>query len=216
MSSGAYFLLGLLLLLSILGILTYLKIKRALRRNPGVSSLLKAVNELESIEEKYNSTPKSITKGESIFLPQITRKYPNFDAKELEMIVRNTVRGIYTGQGLNEEYTISPEVLNLTNNQEPLGSHMTLHDIGMSKYHSTGKKFKTIEYQVAFEASGKQYKVEVEMALSFDKNISHLRCKNCGGPLDASLCSCEYCKSQITVNTVYLWTVNKVNGNKII
>lgn len=202
---------GVLIGIVTLGFLAYLKVKNSIGSEVGM--LLNVVGSTKTIEDQYNSTPKSVSHGESMYVRQILTKVPSFDNEELVDKIRVFVRELYSGTLDKSKYLLSEELAAFTQQDMTLSSDITVHDVGLSKYLPSGKFIKLV-YQVAFTDGTQQYKIDVELLLTFESDMSHMRCPECNGPIESHHEKCPYCGTLIDTKSSKVWVFSSVHNNK--
>lgn len=191
--------------------LIFYKITLLTRKYGDTIQIVKTVlNNTDKIETLYNKTVKSVSHGEKMVIPQITRKIGSFNNEELVDAIRDFTKSIYEGSDISK-YLLSEELGKIAPTLS-VGKDITVHDVGLAKYSPSGEFIKLI-YQVSFETNV-QYKVDVEMIFIFNTDFKHMRCTFCGAPLEGDVDTCTYCGTKISTSTFKRWIFSSINNNK--
>jgi hypothetical protein len=166
-------------------------------------NLFELIRMVKSADMTAQITPKSVSGGDSIFLPRILRDYPQFNADFAKGKIENHIRGKYGAEHFAD-----------------LKIHRTAISYYKNKYGSS-----TIKFQTAFQYTsdeGKkgrrisQHKAETKYTFRVrDKDggtNAALRCGHCGAPV-ARLGdkSCAYCGSEVILDIEQAWEITGIN-----
>lgn len=124
----------------------------------GTDSLIDGVNEQK---EMLSETPRSLHAMTSIYLPQITRDFPEFDYEHYKNKAKSVLRSYFTAlhtkkaSALTEEHTVALENyvqgiiedLN-TRNVTQIYNQVVIHDVQIARYIKTGATV-TILFELA-------------------------------------------------------------------
>lgn len=138
-------------------------------------------------------TPKSVSGGDSLFLPRILRDFPDFSISTAKAAVRERIEEEMKGV-----------------------SGLRLHRIAISDYIRSGVE-KEIVFQCTFEYMGSEHKEQKRYCLHYvfapggDALYTGMLCPNCGAPIPATSSSvCEYCGCGLVNNTGASWSFTQV------
>jgi VCBS repeat-containing protein len=158
---------------------------------------------VKSADMAAQHTPKSVSGGDSIFLPRIMRDYPQFNADLAKSIVEDNIREKYGAEHFAD-----------------LKVHRTAISYYKNKYGSSTIKFQTaFQYAADMGKKGRrilQQKAETKYTFRVrDKDggtNAALRCGHCGAPV-ARLGdkSCGYCGSEVILDLVQAWEITGIN-----
>jgi len=201
-----------LIIIIILAIIIFMivnKVSNLTRKYGNAIQIAQTVlNNTSNIEAVYNQTKKSVSHGEKMFIPQITRKIGSFNNEELVDMIRDFVKSIYMGSDVSK-YQLSDELIKVASSLA-INQEVIIHDVGLSKYIPSGEFLKLV-YQVAFETDV-QYKVEVELIFIFNTDFKHMRCTFCNAPLE-NVDVCTYCGTKISTSSFKRWIFSSINNN---
>ena len=241
------FLIGLILVLLVLIIIIvfiYLyakkKVSKFLVDNFNTNSLSEAI-EKSNIEAE--TTPKSLSSMESIYLPKIKKDFPGLNINELkskaESVILKTIDGIEKRDvdTFKEYEKINAYIVSRITDAENTNTHYTsakIHKTVINKYEKTGG-IATIYFQSSFEYTKKVgddrskvvqsrmnsefiYVIDESKVSKNEKTIG-LNCPNCGAPLKGvGQRVCYYCGSGTEDIVKRTWTINNIaefSGGKI-
>ncbi len=191
------------------------KAKRA-----GLGTMLKMAKEADLTSQL---TPKSVSGGDSIFLPLILKDYPEFDVELAKNQVEATVcRLLNFGDTspLDDRFADFGALLKKQYQGERV-SGIKVHRTAISNYVKT-KDMATVTFQTAFQFRKGEYTVQerfqTEYALYFDvKSLTNdqstvsLRCSYCGAPLEElGTKFCTYCGNAVSVMQDRAWCIHSV------
>ncbi len=181
-------------------------------KQSGISEIIDMVREAEV---QYDTTPKSISGGDRIYLPKILRDYPDFDVEKAKAEVEKTISLIFHDiERLEGNALISAQKL-ITHYSGNITA-LKIHNTAISNYIKS-KESATIKFQTAFEIKENdklnQERYETEYALFFKSNdeVVSFSCENCGAPLSSlNNKTCAYCGNSIAFMQERVWVVNSI------
>jgi hypothetical protein len=204
------------------------KAKRALRNVGQLAGMVR------SADMGAQNTPRSVSGGDSIFLPRIVRDYPQFNVDLAKSVVENCIRDIFNAlhsgdmSAFQEKYNAKVyskcEMFLRKYGSIPVTGLM-VHRTAISKY-TKHYGSSTIKFQTAFQydtdGSGagrrtNQEKFETEYTFRVKdkdgKTNAALRCGHCGAPV-ARLGdkSCGYCGNEVILDLVQAWEITDINA----
>jgi len=218
---------GLLVVLCVM--LIFRKAKKAVRRS-GLGSLVRMIKDADL---NAQITPKSVSGGDSIFLPKIMKDYPQFNADLAKSVIENCIRDIFnalhTGdmsafkEKYNEKVYSQCEMFLRKYGQisvTGLKVHRTAISGYKKSYGTSTIKFQTaFQYETAGSKDSKrvnQEKFETEYTFRVTEvdgvTNTALRCGYCGAPV-ARLGekTCTYCDNEIILNLEKAWEITDIN-----
>lgn len=191
------------------------------------------------LNDALASTPKSLSRMDTIFLPQIQKDFPEFNWREFKSIIQDSIlKMLHAIDEQNAELVKSmpavyADVANLLKND--LRNHfqsIQIHDTAINSYSKKDgtcyiKTSSSMEYYFYAEKDGtlasgdrnqkKQTVYDVELIYIQDvskhdhANSLGVTCPNCGAPItNLGLKVCEYCKTAIEPINIKVWKVNSI------
>ena len=173
------FFLGGLVAVCILGAVVYIKIRNKLRRIFGPGELSSLINSAKDDD----TTPKSLSGMDSIYLPQILSDFPDFDTT----LAKTEIRKFLETKFKNCD-------------------RFKIHNVVINDYKESNIE-KTIIYQASAQyyidnkLTQHRYCVHYSFIISPDEgDVVSAVCPNCAAPLSKfNNSKCEYCNSTVTV-----------------
>jgi hypothetical protein len=166
-------------------------------------NLRELIRMVKTADVKSQLTPKSVSGGDSIFLPQIMRDYPQFNINLAKSVVENGIREQFGAEHFAD---------------------LKVHRTAVSHY---GKHYgsSTIKFQTAFQYTSddgrhgrriSQQKAETEYTFRVrDKDgatNAALRCGYCGAPVPRlGDKSCGYCGNEVILDLEQAWEITDIN-----
>ena len=207
----------LLLILAIIGIVIYLNIKRKIsnfsRQVFGTGDIIQAIKENE---QRIQSTPKSVSGGDSMFINQIKDDFPEFNLNNAKNDISIVLKDVYmkSNNSFSSKY---PDIfLQLENlNKESIKSikiHKTVISNYEKSYNDACIKFQSA-YELVFNNGEKnQFRAELDYSFSLNSNES-LKCPHCGAPVSKfGIKKCEFCGHGIIYDVDETWAVTKIKN----
>lgn len=222
----------LVLLIVLIFLYVRVKLKSFLLANFNTSSISEAFNktDLES-----QSTPRSLSSMESIYLPKIKKDFPNLNINELkaqaESVILRTIEAI---EERDKKALIGYDKINAYINgritdAEEMNAHYNsalVHRTVINRYEKNGG-IATIYFQSSFEyvlkvGEEKPKKVQSRMnteciyivdekTVSAKEKTLGLNCPNCGAPLKGvGQRVCKYCGTGTEDIVKRSWTINNI------
>lgn len=191
----------------------YLNIKRKIQsfsnKLYNTSSLIEGIKQTE---QRVQTTPKSISGGDSMFIDKIMGDFPEFNLENTKTVISEAIAYIYSHnqKDIKKKY---PELfLEDINSSHKFGK---IHKIAISGYEKSYNDA-CIKFQVAYEVtvSGalKQLRAEVEYSFKANENIS-LKCPHCGAPVSKmGIKKCEFCGHGIVYDIDNTWQITKIKN----
>ncbi|MDD3242425.1 MAG: zinc ribbon domain-containing protein [Eubacteriales bacterium] len=166
------------------------KIRRFSRQTFGMENLADALGELDNAADQQ---PKSLSGGDSLFLPRILKDFPDFNVDTAKARVRDGLLQTLEGK------------------QNPI-----IHRIVISDYRRTALE-RTIVFQAALQydeggaARQKRYCVHDSYLLpAVETSGQALVCPNCGAPIaDTAASHCTYCDARLVNITGNSWKITQ-------
>ena len=161
------------------------RVRRGMKKYLGTADLKKILGS----QELEDTEPRSISGGDSIYLPLILRDFPDFNLDRAKDLVREELKGQF---GSRPDFRI--------------------HRVALSDYHKTPNE-RVIVFQASLqyreEGTLLQKKYSVQYAwLMKETGGAELavNCPNCGAPItDIRRSVCPYCGSQVFNITGNSW-----------
>lgn len=164
-----------LLIVAVTVVIIRRKLRRFARRNFGTTNLSSVFQEAAN----ESAPPKSLSGGDSIYLPRILEDFPTFDNTTTVSLIKEHLR-------------------------KTLRQDLHFHGVSISDYRRSSLE-KAIIYQTAFQyreggtLRQKRYCVHYSFRLRRDQGqILTAKCPNCGATIpDPLQVKCEYCDSRL-------------------
>ena len=190
---------------------------------------------LDKSEIEANSTPKSLSSMESIYLPKINKDFPSLNINELKTEAESVIRGTFDAieNKDTKAYLKYSKINSYINNQiddyknsEIHFYSIKIHNTVLSRYENS-KGIATIYFQSSIEYEKQEnnerrkkiqsrlrteyiYIVD-EDKVSNSKKVLGLNCPNCGAPIKGvGQRKCSYCNSGIEDIVKKTWTINNI------
>lgn len=211
------------------------KAKRAVRNNP-ISRAVRQGSDIMSMVKQadINSqlTPKSVSGGDSIFLPQVMKDYPQFNVDLAKSVVENCIRDIFNSlhSGSMTEFKSKYNEKVYSQCEMFLRKYGAISVTGLRVHRTAIAKYaklygtSTIKFQTAFqyEKSDKnghrtmQERFETEYTFkTTDKdgaNNAAIRCNYCGAPVERlGIKTCKYCGNEVVLDVEQAWEITDIN-----
>lgn len=153
-------------------------IKRFSKNAFGTSNISEVIKQQDTLDQ---TTPKSLSGMDYIYLPQIMEDFPDFNSTLAETKVKNKLYEVLKGK-----------------------EAVHIHNVVISNYERTSVE-KTIHYQAALQyrengrLNQKRYCLHYSFMLATDEgNTLAANCPNCGGAISSTNQTvCEYCDSRL-------------------
>lgn len=158
------------------------------------SSTLRDLSELVSYARaaangaQEDEKPRSVSGGDSLFVPQIMKDFPDFSLQSAKDSVRAYVKELF---GEREGFRI--------------------HAVAVSDYKRAGTE-KTVIFQCAFEYKEDGHKVQKRYQLHYAHKLiageayASQTCPSCGAAIPAGAIQCAYCGSRL-IMTAAAWEI---------
>lgn len=214
-----------IIVLIIVGIILYiyLEIKK------GVKSIFRGYNGsqilgmIKEADLRIQHEPKSVSGGDSLFLPLITKDYPDIDINLLKSNIKSCIMDIFTCIEKNDRDYIKNKydenILtfydNLTSEKNNTYNEIKFHKCAISNY-VKNQQHLTIIFQIAFQYYNNKQIVQKKYEINYtyhynDENDNVIRCSHCGAPISKlGNKICQYCNSSINVNSGYVWIITDI------
>ncbi len=185
------------------------KIKRS-----GISQI---VDMVVDADKQYDTKPKSLSGGDSLYLPRILRDYPDFDLEKAKADIERSIALIFNDIS-QLEGNASVSAQKLASRYAGETSSLRFHNTAISNYIKSSESA-TIKLQTAFElkinGKLKQERYETEYTLFFKNEANHevltFSCENCGAPLTSlNAKTCEYCGNGLSFMQERMWVINSI------
>lgn len=175
-------------------------------------------------EAEDNPQPRSVFGATSIYLPRITKDFPNFSNSEaiaeLKIFISEYLAVRYEGLEDFKESRTDKSLAGAVRREpgEHTVSGVTVHNTAISMYVKTGETA-TVTYQIAvgYKLDGKpleeRYKVDYSIRLKTMPNgRKALVCERCGAPIKSvTQTVCEYCGCAIAYDDRMHWQIISVD-----
>ncbi len=199
-----------LAIVSVVG-LTIRHVINSIKRS-GIAEIIEMVKDAEI---QYDTTPKSISGGDRIFLPQILRDYPDFDVEKAKAEIENCITLIFTDEKqLKGKAKTSAQKL-LTHYSGTITA-LKIHNTAISNYIKSTESA-TIKFQTSFEIkendklNQERYETEYTLFFKSKDEAVFFNCKNCGAPITSlKTKSCTYCGNGIAFMQERIWVINSI------
>lgn len=200
------------------------KVRRFSRRLLGSDSLLDG---LARAQEEADNTPRSLSGGDAIYLPQILREFPEFNAALAKSQVQAVIAAFLEALERADVSCLPPScgeaVIRLAESRladardsgTPFSAgELTFHNTTIARYLRSGHD-RTIRFQTAFayrDGGGRRHQEKAELTLTYtltDEGASRaLRCAHCGAPVsDVGVKVCAYCGNGVIPVQDKVWQV---------
>ena len=164
------------------------RISRAAGTLADIGALVSAAREAAQNENDDETTPRSLSRGDSLYLPMIEKDFPDFSLNAAKEQVRAHVRELFGG-----------------------ADAFRVHNTAIGDYLRSGSE-KTVVFQCAYEVreNGKlrQHRVLVDYTnkqLAGEDYVAQT-CPACGAAIRAGSTECAYCGSRL-VMTRAAWEI---------
>lgn len=215
-----------LLILIIIGIIfyAYIHIKSKLKyhlRNMGLNGN-DVMSMLKQNQNIIDNTPKSVSGGDSLFLPLIKKDFPEINIETLKSNIKTCIKDILTGIETNDDNLIKNKYSknvysfyqDLKTEKNKKFDNIKFHKCTISDY-KKNESDATIIFQIAFEyyinnqkIIQEKYEINYTYYYNNDTSGNTIRCSYCGAPLKKLGSKyCEYCGSKINANSDFTWTI---------
>ena len=211
-------------------------VKRALRRSPVGRAVRQAgdiAGMIKAADMNAQLTPKSVSGGDSLYLPRILKDYPQFNADLAKSVVENCIRDIFNSlhagdmsafKGKYNEKVYAQCEMFLRKYGHIAVTGLKIHRTAIAGYTKLYGS-STIKFQTAFQYDtdgGKdgrrinQEKFETEYTFKVTEKDgaggAALRCGHCGAPV-ARLGdkSCNYCGNEVILDLEQAWEITDIN-----
>ncbi len=203
---------GILLAILVLIIVIINKIKSAFGNVP-IKEIVDLAKQAD-LESEFQ--PKSVSGGDSIYLPMVLRDYPDFDNEKAKAIIQKTVSDIFSAKEVPEN--LKSFAKQIENSYKKATTSVKFHRITISNYKKSAES-STVFYQTAFEFRTaeklNQLRIEAQYTLFFKEAESQesisFACESCGAPLlSFKTKKCQYCGCGISYMQNMLWKINNI------
>ncbi len=171
----------------------YKRIRRKVNRAAGNLGSLAAMAGLAAVasqmSESNDETPRSLSGGDSLYLPQILKDFPDFNLTSAKEKVR---------EYLQERFADAED--------------FAIHNIIISDYRKAGFE-KTIVFQCAYELKEEDQKRQKRCNVHYSYRVSGEtgsyaapNCPNCGAPVAPGRTDCPYCGARLFM-TEAAWSI---------
>ena len=158
------------------------RISRTAGTLAGIGMLISAAKEAAQSESQDETKPRSLSGGDSLFLSQITRDFPDFSITAAKEDVRAYMKNEFAD-----------------------ADSFRIHGIAIGDYKRSGSE-KTVVFQCAFELREeallrqKRYLVHYTYKADDSGDYSSQTCPSCGAAIRAGAKECAYCGSRLVMN----------------
>jgi hypothetical protein len=188
---------------------------------------------IRSADMSAQQTPKSVSGGDSLYLPKIMKDYPQFNVNLAKSVIENCIRDIFNAleegdmssfrEKYNEKVHSKCEMI-LRKYGSIRVTGLVVHRTAISGY-SNHYGTSTIKFQTAFQydtdGSGgrrtnqERFETEYTFRVRSGKDgatNAALRCGHCGAPV-ARLGdkSCLYCGNEVILDLEQAWEITDIN-----
>ena len=158
------------------------RIKRAAGSILGIGTLVSAARAAAVNESEDETKPRSLSGGDSLFLSQITRDFPDFSITAAKEEIRAYMKKEFAD-----------------------ADGFRVHGVAIGDYKRSGAE-KTVVFQCAFELREssrlrqKRYILHYTYRSRDNGDYSSQTCPSCGAAIRAGATECAYCGSRLVMN----------------